>query len=130
MAYGKEKIGFLGLSFKGGTDDLRNSPIIDLIEILLGKGYDIKIYDKNVHISKLVGANKEYILQRIPFVSKFLIDDLTSMQTASDLLVVVNNEPEFVEFVEQLPPEKIVYDLVHLNLSDASKLPNYSGIAW
>ena len=72
LKFNKEKIGFLGLSFKPGTDDLRSSPIIDIIEQLLGKGFDILIYDKHVHISKLTGANKQYILERIPFISKFI----------------------------------------------------------
>lgn len=128
--YGKEKIGFLGLSFKGGTDDLRNSPIIDIIEVLLGKGFDIRIYDKNVHFSKLMGANREYILQKIPFVSKFIVENSEEIIDHSDLFVIVNHDNEFINILKRVDDSKIIYDLVNLNDAEISAKPNYTGIAW
>jgi hypothetical protein len=90
--FGKRKIGFLGLSFKEGTDDLRNSPIVDILEKLLGKGFEIRIYDKSVSLAKLVGGNKDYILKRIPFISRFLADDESEVVSRSEVIVVVNKE--------------------------------------
>jgi len=130
IKFGKEKIGFLGLSFKGGTDDLRNSPIVDILEVLLGKGFDIRIYDKNVHFSKLMGANREYILQKIPFVSKFIVESSDEIIKHSDLIVVVNREQEFIDILKKAPENKIIYDLVNLKDDGVSAKPNYTGIAW
>jgi GDP-mannose 6-dehydrogenase len=130
IQYGKEKIGFLGLSFKGGTDDLRNSPIVDIIEILLGKGYDVRIYDKNVHFSKLVGANRDYILKKIPFVSKFIVDRSEEIINHSDLIVIVNNDKEFIDILKEVPDSKMIYDLVNLKNEDLLAKPNYTGISW
>ncbi len=90
---GVQNVGFIGLAFKAGTDDLRDSPIIDVIERLLGKGFNIKIYDPNVHVAQLTGANRDYILKRIPFISRFISDDLAATAQGSDLLVIVNRIP-------------------------------------
>ncbi|HVU32360.1 MAG TPA: UDP-glucose/GDP-mannose dehydrogenase family protein [Opitutaceae bacterium] len=111
------KVAFLGLSFKPGTDDLRESPIIDVIERLLGKGYDIQVYDRHVHLSRLVGANREYILQKIPFISRFISDNLESVIAHADLIVVVNKEPGLKEALLALAGNKPIYDLANLGLN-------------
>ena len=130
LTFGKDKLGFLGLSFKAGTDDLRNSPIIDIIEQLLGKGFDIKIYDKNVSLSHLMGANKEYILSKIPYISKFIVNDSAEFVQNSELIVVVNNEREFSHILENLPENKIIYDLINIEFRGKYRRKNYIGIAW
>ena len=130
IGLGKEKVGFLGLSFKSDTDDLRNSPIIDIIEQLLGKGFSIKIYDRNVHLSQLVGANKEYILKKIPYISKFITDDPDEVIDNSDVIIVVNKDKEFSDILTKVPVNKIIYDLVNIDFKDKEKKENYIGIAW
>ncbi|HTD67950.1 MAG TPA: UDP-glucose/GDP-mannose dehydrogenase family protein [Candidatus Limnocylindria bacterium] len=115
----KQNVGFLGLSFKPGTDDLRESPIVDVIERLLGKGFNVRIYDRNVHVSRLTGANKEYIVQKIPFIGRFITDDLPEVLEGSDLIVVVNNEPGLKEALQRLPADKMVYDLARVGLHGA-----------
>ena len=130
VEFNKKNIGFLGLSFKAGTDDLRNSPIIDTMEQLLGKGYNIKIYDKDVHFSKLIGANREYILRKIPFIAKFLTNDLDEVVESSDVIIIVNREDELLNLHEKISEDKIIYDLVNINLKNRSKYKNYTGIAW
>jgi GDP-mannose 6-dehydrogenase len=130
LNFNKEKVSFLGLSFKAGTDDLRNSPIIDIIERLLGKGFDVKIYDKNVHLSRLVGANKEYILKKIPYISKFLLDNPKEIIKNSDVIIVVNKEKEFTDILNKVPDDKIIYDLVNIDFKKKERKKNYFGIAW
>ncbi len=130
MEFEKEKIGFLGLSFKGGTDDLRNSPIVDVIEILLGKGFDIRIYDRNVQLSKLMGANKEYILKKIPYISKFIVDNSKQIINHAEVIVVVNKEREFSDILNTVPEHKIIYDLMNIDFKNKPKMINYFGIAW
>lgn len=126
--YPNKKLGFLGLSFKAGTDDLRNSPAVSVIESLLGKGFEIAIFDRNINLAMLTGTNKEYIDARIPHLSKLLNSDLNTVVNACDVLVVNNKEPEFIEVVENIE-NKIVIDLVRLseNILDNE---NYIGINW
>lgn len=126
----KQKLGFLGLSFKAGTDDLRGSPIIDIIERLLGKGFDVKIYDRHVHLSNLMGANKEYILKKIPYISRFISDNLKETIEHSDVIVIVNREPEFNELLNDVPKNKIIYDLVRINNEKRDGHRNYIGLSW
>jgi GDP-mannose 6-dehydrogenase len=129
LTYGKKNVGFLGLSFKFGTDDLRGSPIIDIIERLLGKGFNVLIYDKNVRLSQLIGANRKFILDKIPYISNFITDDPVELIEKSDVIVIVNKEEEFKNVVEKIPEKKFIYDLVRLDVTGRKK-NNYDGIAW
>ena len=128
MAQGKRKVGILGLSFKAGTDDLRCSPIVDVVESLLGKGFEIRIYDKNVKVSELTGTNKDFIMAKIPHLQHFVSDDLAAVCQESDVLVVTNKEKEFVD-VLQLYPNKIIVDLVR-QWKDVDYVGHYEGISW
>lgn len=124
---GLKKVGILGLSFKKGTDDLRYSPVVDLAESLLGKGYSLRIYDQNVNLSRLTGTNKEFIDQRIPHLSELISDDLAEVVGESDLIVIAHKEPQF-ECLSSDYPEKTFIDLVKIR--PAIKDENYEGICW
>ncbi|MDE5979537.1 MAG: UDP-glucose/GDP-mannose dehydrogenase family protein [Muribaculaceae bacterium] len=113
MAQGKRKIGVLGLSFKAGTDDLRCSPIVEVIESLLGKGFLISIYDRNVEVSRLTGTNRDFIMSKIPHLQHFVTDDLDAVASQADVLVVTNREKEFADIPARYPG-KIIVDLVRM----------------
>lgn len=125
----KRKIGFLGFAFKAGTDDLRESPVVELIETLIGKGYDVKVYDNNVHLSSLLGKNKEYINSHVPHIYKLLIEDSEALIEFSDVVVIGNNSSEFSELLEKVAADKLIIDLVRVNPARTSK-DNYIGICW
>jgi GDP-mannose 6-dehydrogenase len=130
MRSGKKKIGILGLSFKAGTDDLRESPLVILTEKLIGKGYDISIYDKNVAVAKLFGANKEYIEKEIPHISSLMVDDIASISSHAEIIIIGNKSEEFNSILIQCSPDTIIYDLVRIT-QDISKTPEgYEGICW
>jgi len=114
FSQGKKRLGFLGMSFKPGTDDLRESPLVRLIEICLGKGYDIRIYDQNVSLARLVGANKAYIETEIPHVSRLLSTQLDEVIAFADVVVVGHRTREFAEAVTRLASDKVIVDLVRV----------------
>lgn len=118
---GKKKIGLLGLSFKDGTDDLRESPTVELVEQLIGKGYSVSIYDRYVAFAKLMGANKAYIAQEIPHISSLLVADIPTLLSSSDVIVVTKNSPEHADVLQKLRPDQIVVDLVRY-YTDGNKL--------
>ena len=124
---GKKKVGILGLSFKAGTDDLRYSPVVDLAENLLGKGYSLQIYDQNVNLSRLTGTNKEFIDARIPHLSDLISDDLGHVVGNSELIIIAHKEPQF-ECLSSDYPEKTFIDLVKIR--PEIKDGNYEGICW
>jgi GDP-mannose 6-dehydrogenase len=127
---GKKRIGLLGFSFKAGTDDLRESPIVILAEALLGKGYSLCIYDKNVSIARLVGANKDYINKQIPHLSSLLTENIDEVLEKSDVIVVGNGAPEFAEALTRTRPDQIILDLVRVK-TERSQIPgDYRGICW
>lgn len=125
---GRRKVGILGLSFKAGTDDLRNSPIVDVIEVLYGKGYEIHIYDKNVRVSQLTGTNADFIAAKLPHLHDIISDDLDAVCNACDVLVITNKEKEFVDVPEKYP-NKYIVDLVR-QFKEVDYAGNYEGISW
>jgi GDP-mannose 6-dehydrogenase len=130
QGFKSKRIGFMGLSFKGGTDDLRESPMVDVVEQLLGRGFQIRIYDKSVSIAKLIGANKQYIEEEIPHISSLIDDNINDMIEKSDVIVVGNVSDEFREAIKALDADKIVVDLVRI-IDDPSIIKAaYEGICW
>ncbi|WP_338870958.1 nucleotide sugar dehydrogenase [Spirosoma sp. SC4-14] len=128
MRHSHRNIGFLGIGFKAGTDDLRNSPAVELAETLLGKGFSLKIYDRNVHTSKLTGTNKEYIDQHIPHLSRLLVQDASELVAWSDVLVVCTKEAEFIHVLGNVT-DKVILDLVRI-ATDVDTRNQYIGINW
>lgn len=119
-------IGILGLSFKAGTDDLRYSPIVEVAEYFLGKGYSLNIFDKNVTLSKLSGTNKAYIDEHIPHLSDLLYADISEVIDKSELLVITHKIEGINVIIKENPNKKFI-DLV--GTLDES-LDNYEGICW
>ena len=127
---GRKKIGLFGFSFKAGTDDLRESPMVILAEALLGKGYELCIYDRNVSLARLVGANKQYIEEQIPHLSRHLCDSIDEVIDRSEVLVVGNAAPEFADAVLKCRADQVVIDLVRLPLDYSRVTARYEGICW
>ena len=122
-------VAILGFSFKAGTDDLRESPMVELIERLIGKGYTLRIYDRNVNLARLVGANRDYILNRIPHIAALMVEDMDAAIEGADIVVIGNGDPEFRVVPERLTPGQKLVDLVRIDdklRSDGS----YDGICW
>jgi GDP-mannose 6-dehydrogenase len=130
-ATGKRRIGLMGLSFKAGTDDLRESPIVTLAEYLIGKGYELAIYDRNVQLASLVGANKEYILDHIPHISRLMVQEPAQLFAASDVVVLATAEKDFGALAEKHGAGKTLIDLVGVwRLDGLQGRDSYQGIAW
>jgi GDP-mannose 6-dehydrogenase len=125
---GKKRIGILGFSFKAGTDDLRESPMVTLIETLIGKGLDLVIYDRDVSLARLFGSNKEYIEQGIPHIAKLMRSSIDEVLSASDTIVIGNKSEEFRQIESRLRPDQTVIDLVRL--FDRPSDESYQGICW
>jgi len=129
-ATGRRKVGLFGLSFKPGTDDLRESPLVELAERLLGKGYDLKIYDSNVALSRLVGANREYIEGRLPHLSDLLTNDVNEVFEHAEVCVVGSTEQVVVDALAE-PGDRAVVDLVRLPDAEARRATEgYQGLGW
>jgi GDP-mannose 6-dehydrogenase len=126
---GKRRIGVLGFSFKAGTDDLRESPVVEVIERLIGKGYDLRIFDKNVNLAALTGANRDYILNHIPHISRLMVDSVDAVLAHAEVLVVGNGAPEFRDAVARAQPGQSIVDLVRIAGAAATKA-DYDGICW
>lgn len=126
---GKKKIGVLGFSFKAGTDDLRESPMVEVIETLLGKGYEIKLYDKNVNMARLMGANKQFIESHIPHIAQLMCENIEEVINDSEVLVIGNKTEEFKNVLYKISENKIVIDLVRIDRSWQTE-GNYYGLLW
>lgn len=129
LGYGKRNVGFLGFSFKAGTDDLRESPYLELIERLLGKGCDIRIFDQNVSLAKLVGANKVYLMNAIPHVTQLMVPSVDDVVKHADVLVATSRSPEYEAVVEKMRPGQVLLDMARLPNTDRIA-GTYDGINW
>ena len=127
-ATGKKNICLMGLSFKEGTDDLRYSPSVDLSETLIGKGYHLTIYDENVQLSKLMGANEAYINDKLPHLSELLVNDLRNAILNADVLIINHKKFDPKPFLSLLSEKSKIIDLVRVD--SLNNLPNYEGICW
>jgi GDP-mannose 6-dehydrogenase len=127
---GKRSVGLLGFSFKAGTDDLRESPMVILGEALLGKGYELCIYDRNVSMARLMGSNKEYIERQIPHLSSHLCDSIDHVIAQSDVIVIGNGAPEFSEAMARCRADQTIIDLVRIPIDFTTLQAQYHGICW
>jgi GDP-mannose 6-dehydrogenase len=128
-AMGHKRVGVLGFSFKAGTDDLRESPVIEVIERLLGKGYDLRIYDKNVNIASLVGANRDFILNRIPHISRLMVGHVDAVLDHAQTIVIGNKDPDFSDVPNRLRHDQSIVDFVRIT-DRRSENGKYDGICW
>jgi GDP-mannose 6-dehydrogenase len=127
---GKNSVGILGLSFKAGTDDLRESPIVALTETLIGKGFRVRVYDEEVSLAKLYGANRRFIEQTIPHISSLMSSSLEEVVNNSEVILVSKKGNQFSEAVAKLPADRAVIDLVRLFPRNNGTPPTYEGICW
>ncbi|MGZ5037021.1 MAG: nucleotide sugar dehydrogenase [Usitatibacter sp.] len=126
---GSRKVGILGFSFKAGTDDLRESPMVELVERLIGKGYDLRVYDSNVRMAAIHGANKEYILNHIPHISKLMVNSIDEVLAHAATIVIGNGSAEFRDIPGRLAGNQQIVDLVRIT-SERSVEGVYDGICW
>jgi GDP-mannose 6-dehydrogenase len=127
--HGSRKVGVLGFSFKAGSDDLRNSPVVELTERLLGKGFDLRIYDRNVRLASIHGANREYILKRIPHIAALMVDGVDAVLRHAETIVIGNGAAEFRDVPRRLGYRQTLVDLVRV--SDAPSVSGvYEGVCW
>ena len=126
---GKKQVGLLGLSFKAGTDDLRESPLVTLIELLLGKGYKLSIYDKEVELGRLFGANREFIEREIPHIASLMREDIHQVIENSEVIVLGKKSEEYRAIHDYMNNGRIVLDLVRL-IEGEQSAKSYQGICW
>jgi GDP-mannose 6-dehydrogenase len=126
---GHKRVGILGFSFKAGTDDLRESPMIEVIERLIGKGYDLRIFDKNVNLASLVGANRDFILNHIPHISRLMVDGIEAIFEHAQTVVIGNNDPDFRSVPDRMRDGQNLVDFVRIS-NRRSENGKYDGICW
>jgi len=121
-----KNVAILGLSFKSGTDDLRYSPSVELVEKLLGKGYKVSIYDEHVNLTNITGTNKDYIDKHIPHLSEIISGDLDKVIDGSEVVVITQPDPKFTSLPEKYP-EKQIIDFVRIRENSGA---NVQGLCW
>jgi GDP-mannose 6-dehydrogenase len=126
---GKRNIAMLGLSFKAGTDDLRESPQVQLIKRLLGEGCQIKIWDRDVSLARLAGSNRQYIEEVIPHIGSLLSADMAEVVRGSEV-VIVGTKIDKADLARLLTPAQIIIDLVNLDPARRPQSASYEGICW
>jgi GDP-mannose 6-dehydrogenase len=125
---GKKNVALMGLSFKEGTDDLRYSPSVDIAEKLLGKGFHVSIYDKNVHISKLVGANKLFIEEHLPHIADLITSDPAEALLNADIVLLNHKNFDPDPYIDSLSQKEALIDLVRIPKLES--MSNYVGLCW
>ena len=128
-AKGQRRVGVLGFAFKSGTDDLRESPILELIERLRGKGFDVRIYDPSVELSRLLGSNLDYLTRTAPHVAEMMVASIDAVLDHAELVVVGNNDPVFHDIAARARPGQSIVDLVRVPGAGGGH-PGYEGVNW
>ncbi|MGQ9880547.1 MAG: UDP-glucose dehydrogenase family protein [Armatimonadota bacterium] len=126
---GKKRVGVVGLAFKAGTDDLRESPVVSLCEYLIGKGYPLRIYDPNVSLAAIYGSNRAYIEREIPHIHALMCDTLQQLIDESDVVVLANRDEQVRQYAHQFRDEQTVIDLARVLSPDAVR-GRYIGLYW
>ncbi|MGQ0522186.1 MAG: nucleotide sugar dehydrogenase, partial [Betaproteobacteria bacterium] len=129
MEKGSRKVGILGFSFKAGTDDLRESPVVELAERLIGKGYDLRVYDSNVQLASIHGANRDYILNHIPHISRLMVQTIDEILAHARTIVIGNAAPEFVQVPKRMADGQTLIDFVRI-CDSRSVAGVYEGLCW
>ncbi len=127
---GRKKVGVFGLSFKANTDDVRESPIVPLVESLVGRGYDVSVYDENVVPQELIGTNKTYLEQQLPHIMSLMRSTVDEVISNSDVLVVTNNSAAFRRVPELIRQNQIMIDLAGSYRVNGECRGKYEGICW
>jgi hypothetical protein len=128
LAQSRKRVAFLGISFKSGTDDVRESPFVDLVERLMGKGCEIRIFDPNVHLAHMVGANKDYLTRVVPHIAELIVPKISDAIVWAETIVVTSADPVYVAGLAKLRPEQVVLDFAHLKTpSDVGVKVRYFG---
>jgi GDP-mannose 6-dehydrogenase len=129
VALGRRRISVLGFSFKAGTDDLRESPLVELVERLVGKGFDLRLYDRNINLARLIGANREFLFRTIPHIASLMVQDVETALEHGELVLVGYDEPEFRSIARRIRSDQFVLDMARINERDALE-ERYDGINW
>jgi GDP-mannose 6-dehydrogenase len=125
-----KSVALLGLAFKAGTDDLRESPMVELAERLLGKGYSVTIHDEHVNLNRLVGANREFVLTRLPHLAALLEEDLDLAMKGADVVVVGQKSPRYANITGMVEPHVRVLDLTGAARPTSPVTNSYVGLLW
>lgn len=129
LSFGFRRVGVAGFAFKANTDDLRESPVVALIETLIGKGLDVRVYDRSVSLARLIGVNKEYLEDHVPHISRMMVSSLDELVQHSEVIVIGNSDPEFRALPSTVDDSVVVYDLVRA-IQDLPANGKYAGICW
>jgi GDP-mannose 6-dehydrogenase len=127
---GKKKVGVLGMSFKSGTDDLRESPIIQVVGTLIGKGYELCIYDRNISWEELFGSNLGFLKHELPYAQRLKAETVDDLMARSEVLVVANGAEEFRDVPARMRPDQVLIDLVRITDDPGKARGTYVGISW
>jgi GDP-mannose 6-dehydrogenase len=124
-------VGILGISFKAGTDDMRGSPVVELAERLLGKGFDLRVYDRNVNLARVSGANRAFIEERIPHLSRLMVESMDELLAHAETVVVGNAAEEFAGLPQLVSGNQVVIDLVRVAGQKSVAVAGvYEGLCW
>jgi GDP-mannose 6-dehydrogenase len=127
--WGRKRVGVLGLAFKAATDDLRESPVVELVETLLGRGYDIRIFDRNVALARLTGSNRAYIEREIPHLERLMVDSIDAVLAHGEVIVAGNADPAFAAAAARLRADQVLVDLVRV-VPTPPATGEYYGLGW
>jgi GDP-mannose 6-dehydrogenase len=129
LEQGKKRVLFLGISFKAGTDDVRESPFVELVERLIGKGCEVQVFDPNVQLARLIGANKDYLMRVLPHVTDLLVPDVNAALSWAETIVVTTPDPQYVTALKQARSDQIILDFARIALNDLASTQK-KGFLW